>query len=134
MRQIQKRDLWKSLVNLNIFISIVWMFWWYIVNELSLVKKSSNFELESSYRIILKDLPWSLLILLLVDLLQNIHIRGKYLNCASKIDLKGYLGCWNIFFKIFFHKTLIFFRFRIDIQNMTFKYYIINCLFLFLKV
>ena len=39
---------------------------------------------------------WNLLIFLLANLLQNIHIRGQYLICALKIDLKSILRCWNV--------------------------------------
>ena len=44
-KKIWKRDSRNPLWILNISIVNVWMFWWFIVNESSLVKRSSNFQL-----------------------------------------------------------------------------------------
>ena len=69
----------KSFIVLNISVICNYTFFWCIVTDLSFSNKDSKLEAYSLYAI-RKALSCSLLILLFIFLLRNIHTKGQYWN------------------------------------------------------
>ena len=77
---------------LNISVTSVCKFLWWLVKNMSNSSSSSNVDLKSLYAK-RKALSCSLFILLLRVLLWNIHIRGQYSNCDS---MKAFITVLNL--------------------------------------